>query len=586
MAAMRLIFLCFGKCIRKISAFFPPQTQGYRAIGPRRLHGNMTMLDTCNEHNWHPKTFWKLACMSRNSEQWQSSRAGKRSKLILMATSLSLLFFSLMAPSVFAESLESDLSRLETKFFQHDFPKDETNDRLNRLEQLMFGEAKTGSVDDRVKGLLALVPNLNPKTDDAAKPAVNESPADAPPLASTPKRTAPAPLAKAPAPSYADEDPPADTNSYPAVTAIEKKLLGRDFVGESLGKRLDRLEIKAFGKTSASDDLQDRVDRLRSSSGIDIAKAKPANSEWADEEEDSMIAGAGDVQPFTGIGGDDPSSSRAIRKQLTDSYGRPTQGSYDPYAGSGTFGAGGAVPPRANNYNSGTYGSGTGLGAYNGSGMPPSAPAFARGSAPAPAPALGVSQQISMLEKEVFKKTYSNETLLSRLNRLETTVFPQDKSQGEKSLPERVSRLVSAVPLSQASAEPPVAPARRPRKDPDFPDLDFPGPGSISSKPGGLSKIINGLGNALQGGYTSGYSTTPGTLVSDPQTGLLFDQYTGTLIDPQTGAVVGRRSVQMGGNPMGGFNSGFSPMSPFGGMGGSGMQFGFGGSGMRFGGWP
>ncbi len=34
------------------------------------------------------------------------------------------------------------------------------------------------------------------------------------------------------------------------------------------------------------------------------------NSEWADEEEDQMIAGAGDVQPFTGIGGDDPSSSR------------------------------------------------------------------------------------------------------------------------------------------------------------------------------------------------------------------------------------------------------------------------------------
>lgn len=536
--------------------------------------------------------------MSRNSEQ-NNSRVGRgfsprRRSAWLLAASLSLVFSSLIPCPVFAqESAESNISKLEEKYFQHDFPKDETVDRLNRLEQLVFGETKTGSVDDRLKSLMALVPNLNAKVEEPKAPAEQTAPTAE---ASRPSRPAPAYKPSPKETAYDDEVPSKDQNSYPAVSAIEKKLLGRDYVGESLGKRLDRLEIKAFGKTNSSDDLQDRVDRLRGSSGVDVARQKPIGSEWADEEEDPHIAGSEGIQPFTGVG-EDPSLNRSYRKQMSSDYGRPKPPAFDPYSGSGTFGAGGGS--RGGSYGGGgtfgaggTYGSGMASGG-RGDGMPPSAPDFSRGGAgggaPSPAPGVGVSQQISMLEKEVFQKTYSSETLLNRINRLETTVFPQDKPQADKSLPDRVSRLVAAVPLSQGSM-PPTAPPKRQRKDPDFPDLDFNGPSQMSKGPSGLSKIINGLGSALGGGYTGSYNVAPGTLVNDPQTGLLYDQYTGTLIDPMTGAVVGRRSVQtngFGNTGYGGFNSGFSPMSPFGGMGGgSGMQFGFGGGGMRFGGWP
>ncbi|MBX9688356.1 MAG: hypothetical protein K2X27_16725 [Candidatus Obscuribacterales bacterium] len=527
------------------------------------------------------------------------SAAGKNLKgrriLPFVVLSAFLLSFSGSFEFVYAADDASNLAKLEDKYFQHAFPKDETADRIERLEKLIFGEARSGSNEQRLKSLTDLVPDLN-----SPPPTADTAPAESPP-----ERSSAAPR-QALKPALPQEDksvdePPVNDSSYPAVTAMEKKLLARDYIGEAVGKRLDRLEIKAFGKTSASDDLQDRVDRLKSATGIDIAKVKPANSEWADEEEDSD----GGVQPFTGISSDDPSSQRNLRKQ--QAYNRP-RSQNDPYAGTGTFGS---SSTSGNGNYSGTFGAGSAgsSGSYGSSGrfadgMPPSAPDYSRASAspPVPAPQLGVSQQIALLEKEVFGKTYEKEkqeTILTRLSRLESTVFPQDKPAANKSLPDRMSRLLAAVPLSQA-ALPPTAPSAKRRRggDPDYPDLDFDGPSNLSSQQrsaggGGLSKIINGLGNALSGGYAGSYNAVPGTvgtLVTDPSTGLLYDQYTGTLIDPMTGAVVGRRSVQqMGGYgypAYGGFNSGLSPMSPFGGMGGSGMNFGFGGGGIRFGGWP
>jgi hypothetical protein len=494
--------------------------------------------------------------------------------------------------TAFAEdgSVSGNLSRLEEKYFQHDFAKDEASERIERLEKLVYGETRSGSNEERTKMLMSLVP---------AEPAPEtRPPAPAPETRRPPPENRRIPLETRPAPptrplasadplsdSSEANEPIANDNSYPAVTAMEKKLLGRDYVGESVGKRLDRLEIKAFGKTSASEDLQDRVDRLKSTTGIDVARAKPPGSEWADEDEDPMTAGSQGVQPFTGISGDDPGSQRYLRKQAQNSLNRPRP-SYDPYAGTGTFGAGGGTPYTGSS--SGSFGMAPPRGGQPG-GMPPSAPDFSRagdGSAPLPAPAMGVSQQISLLEREVFRKTFDKETILNRLSRLETTVFPQDKPALDKSLPERMSRLTAAVPISQATAPPPAQPKRHRSGDPDFPDLDFGDPTLPSSAarpqgPGGLSKIINGLGNVLSGGFTGSYATTPGHLVTDPSTGLLYDQYTGTLIDPMTGAVVGRRAVGNSYQTYGGFNSGLSPMSPYGGMG-----FGFGSPGIRMGGWP
>lgn len=506
-----------------------------------------------------------------------------KANFCFLAAALSISFLAAPQFSFADESATSNLSKLEDKYFQHAFPKEEEGERIERLEKLVFGEARSGSNQERLQALLDLVPDLNsPKPE--ARPEPTDQPPPAPQHESRPQQSY-----QPSSPPKDEEEPIVNDSSYPAVTAIEKKVLGRDYIGENISKRLDRLEIKAFGKTAASKDLQERVDRLRSSTGVDVAKVKPANSEWADEEDDG-----GGLQPFTGITGDNGAGGRNYRKQQAGNpyNGRP---SYDPYQGSGgSYGSGGTYgsgsygsSSQAGNYGSGTYGSGSQAG------MPPSAPDY-KASSQDSLQGMGVSQKLAILEKELFNRSFDKdkqETILSRLSRLEQNVFPQDKPQPGKSLPQRIDRLIAAVPISQQMPEP--APQRK-YKDPEFPDLDFPGPGPLTRQqqqsrgPGGLSKIINGLGNALGGGYTGAYPVAPGNLVTDPSTGLLYDQYTGTLIDPMTGAVVGRRTVSNYGYPSyGGFNNGLSPMTPFGGMGsgmGSGLNFGFGGSGIRFGG--
>src|SRR5207253_3913065 len=58
-------------------------------------------------------------------------------------------------------------------------------------------------------------------------------------------------------------------------------------------KRLERLETKAFGKPSSSDDLSERVDRLKTRTGVDLAATPPPGSDWADDEEQGPMAGGG-----------------------------------------------------------------------------------------------------------------------------------------------------------------------------------------------------------------------------------------------------------------------------------------------------
>lgn len=520
--------------------------------------------------------------------------AGRKSVLAAGAALALTLSLGSCLP-VFADSMVPTLSKLEYKYFQHDYEKDDVQTRLDRLEKMVFGEARTGNEEERLKNLVALVPNLDEvKVGGGGNSPVAETPKQ--PTERVAKQPARSPRYEPPAET--EREPSAGDSSYPAVTAVEKKLLGRDYIGESLGKRLDRLEMKAFGKTSASADLQDRLDRLKSTSGVDVARQAPPNSDWSDEEDGPDLTYLPDkgIQPYSGIGEDGRSfSGRDLRKDFQAAMGnrRPAPTFRDDYAGTGTFGAGGgrapaAAPSRGNDRFDDD--------------MPPMAPSLARnGAAPSAAPpvtGMGLSQQVALLEREVFQKTYASETIPARLNRLEATVFPKERPSMDKALPDRMSRLLAAVPISQAAVPPQQTKRPKPQRDPDFGDLgddDLLGMPPMAPQRqggnGGLSKIINGLGSMLSGGMVGGaYSgAAPGTLVTDPQTGFLYDQYTGTLIDPMTGAVVGRRSVQYGGAPaagtgFGGFNSGFSPMSPYG-MQNSGMRFGFGSGGVGLG-WP
>lgn len=507
--------------------------------------------------------------------------AAERLRLGATLTALwGLLFVLTVSPAGAAEAQSPgpDLSRLEVRFFQHDYPKDTLDQRLGRLEKMVFGEERSGSSYERLSNLMATIPNPVSETDSSepAEPARksgkegNRDDAAADPTYSPP-----------------------DGSKYPAVTAIEHRLFGHDFAGEPVQKRLERLEIKVFGKVSGVEDLSDRVDRLKQRTGIDIARQAPPGSDWADEEDDAPMvgdwpgprAGEGRVAP---AGEDGRSfSGRDLRRDMQRAFGIPPSGSY----GGGRFSGDGAYGGTA---------SGSGFGAASGTyGMAPSAPSFSAApparSEPPPAPqALGLKQQVDALETEIFGKTFLRDPLPARLSRLETTVFPQEKPAAEKALPERVSRLLSVIPLSPASSRSPQV-AQRQSPD-DFAIDDFGDPAAAQPQQprggSGLSKIINSIGGLLSGGMVGGFPLAGGNYVTDPQTGLLFDPVSGNLVDPMTGAVIGQRlGSGMGAGSFGSFSNGFSPFGamPYGtGIGGgTGLRFGFGGIGRYgYGMWP
>jgi hypothetical protein len=479
----------------------------------------------------------------------------------------------------------SDLERLEQKFFQHSYPKDEMPVRLERLEKMVFGETKTGSDPDRLANLVTAIPA--PAADEAASSADSSSTASSGSAPSTP--VASKKKSSKTSGRYTDDDsadtadkPVASDEKYPAVTAIELKVLGKDHAGEDINARLARLETKLFGKPSSVTDLSDRTDALKQKTGIDIARQAPKGSDWADDDDDDMTVPRSN--PVARGGG------RGQQQGYEDAYSAPTRGgSY----GSGSYGSNmsgmGGAP-------SGMYGAGP---SSSSRGYPVSAPPRSFSGMADSGP--GVAPQVNALEMEVFGKNYPKDTLGARLTRLEATVFPADKSPSDKSLPERAARLAAVIPISVASTR---SSSRRGGSD-SLDDLDS----SVSSlqqqvnqqqrSNGGLGKVISSLSNMFGSGYSGGYQMPGGTMTTDPQTGMLYDPSSGNLIDPNTGQVVGRRSTGSYGGTyntggmgsMGGFTNGFSPYgmsSPYGGSGYSrgGMNFGVG-SGRGFGGmWP
>lgn len=536
------------------------------------------------------------------------------------------LFIALgQAPAFAGNQTDQDILKLEDKFFHTTYPKEPMDARLDRLEKMVFGEAKAGNEADRLTTLLGAVPNLDNPGDVDQTPRTASSSRSVSPGQ---QRTQPAGRG-----DDADEDDtetPAPIGQYPAVSAIERKVMGKEFAQEPVGQRLARLETKVFGKPSTISDLTERTDRLKEKTGIDISRQVPVNSDWADEDDDDdifptpprSVAKAGeDGKSFSGH---DHRQSMRNAFGMTNSSPRP---SYGGNSASGMYGAGG-YGSRAQSSGSGMYGGGSfgsglfgrgGTASRSGAGtfadddeddfeasdraMPPAAPDRRMAMRPPQAPpatgipGLGLNQKVALMEQEVFGKTYK-EPILERIDRLEKTLFPQERIQSDRALPDRVERLSKVIQISPTGRSPQVA--QRSRSMDDFDDDDLSTAGRNTGQPrggSGLGKIINSIGNLLTGGFVGGYPMQSAGVITDPRTGLLFDTMTGNLIDPATGMVVGQRAVRGYGTGLGGFNSFNNGFAPYGygsgmrygapgfGMGMGGMRFGTGGFGMG-GMWP
>jgi len=544
---------------------------------------------------------------------------GRVSALAFVAMSVLLA-----APPSFAiAENDSNLLKLEEKFFQHTYPKETIDARLDRIEKMVFGEAKDGDDASRLSALVQAVPNLNSGSSDAAPAQTARG------GGSSPTGAAGGGSGRQPAASQVaeeEESEPAPIGNYPAVDAIERKAFnGKTYSQEPVNQRLARLETKYFGKPSSSTDLTDRTDRLKAQSGIDITKNAPLNADWADEDEDEPTSVAppppvarrnADKESFSGRNLADDFRKNGMIPQTSmggsGSYGGMGSGSAGTRMGSGSYGGG--------SYGSGSYGMGAGAGTYGGGSVPAprarppitsqdfedddddddlplpktamASPRTAPGIRPSTpqAQGMGLNSQVTLMENEVFSKTFAKDPLPTRLHRLEQSLFPAEKPWTDKSLPERVNRLAGVIQVSPAGGQSSPRVAQSPQPAPSYNDDDgYPptAPQMRQRKNGGLGKIINSIGNLIGGGFVGGYPMQSGNVVTDPRTGLLLDTVTGNLIDPATGMVVSQRAVPRYGtgygSGVGSFGSGFST-GGFG-IGTGGVRFGGGGMGMPMGGY-
>lgn len=135
--------------------------------------------------------------------------------------------------SVDAKNPDVPISKLELRLFDFTYQSDSEQARLQRLENFVFGATQTGSDDERLAKL--------EKSVTEGKSTTGTTQASAPP---------------------ADDTAPFNYTDYPRVDQLEQQMLGRQFHADSLPVRLSRLETKAFGHPSTSNDLASRVDAL------------------------------------------------------------------------------------------------------------------------------------------------------------------------------------------------------------------------------------------------------------------------------------------------------------------------------------
>lgn len=161
-----------------------------------------------------------------------------------------------------ADDITREIRGYEHKYFERNFENETDDQRLNRLENFIFGTTNSGDAAHRTAQIVAAIglpAELQPKV---AEPATNR-PAAAYSPGSYGNQTS----------GEADQSP----GHYPRVTALETAILGQSYQSEPITARLNRMEIKAFGAQSHSSDLSARTDALDQYAEVKL-HIKPENA--------------------------------------------------------------------------------------------------------------------------------------------------------------------------------------------------------------------------------------------------------------------------------------------------------------------
>ena len=259
---------------------------------------------------------------------------------------ITFLFIILFSNTTFAQSkISSELSRIENNLFGIEYTKQSVNERLSRIEEQVYGEAKSGSVKSRLSSL---------SNDIAANLMGQEI---------KPKRD-----------TFDDEEENFENPKidYPIVNELEEQIFGKTYKNQDINTRLSKLEKEVFRKTY-EDALSERVDRLKEKVAYKQPQKDFENNDYFYDEQSNYF------------------SQDTLAQNNPDTYYYSQKGDYvDKQIADRDF-----------------------------------------------------RSKLNKLEKNVFKQSFSNDTIDNRLNRLESTIFHSNFSKDSEKT--RLNRLSSAV---------------------------------------------------------------------------------------------------------------------------------------------
>lgn len=130
------------------------------------------------------------------------------------------------------------ITELESIILGSTYPQQTLSERLSRMEIKAFGKFSTDSdLSVRTDALDEYVANTMHKKTHMATVQKNVE-------------------------NTQEEDTIVSQADYPHITALEQTILGQTYIDDPLKKRLERMEKKAFGVVSSSNDLSERTDAL------------------------------------------------------------------------------------------------------------------------------------------------------------------------------------------------------------------------------------------------------------------------------------------------------------------------------------
>ena len=168
-----------------------------------------------------------------------------RKTLILMV----ILLYTIITADAASQNAQL-FDKIENSLYGYTYSNDNDQTRLNRIEETVYGNVKTGQMQGRISKL---------KEDLSADLIGQEI---------EPKEN-----------TFADDDEswvfakePAEASKmdYPVIDEMEKEVFKKENKGQNIKTRLTALETKMFGKSYENDDLYTRTERLK-------AKIKPNN---------------------------------------------------------------------------------------------------------------------------------------------------------------------------------------------------------------------------------------------------------------------------------------------------------------------